>query len=77
MSISCVGSKVLYVARAQKKAEREHILRRQFEEKRKEQMLKFKVVNSPYSSQEVSYHSILFVYFLIYLTGIKRVCEEH
>lgn len=39
------GSKVLYVARAQKKAEREQILRRQFEEKRKEQMLKFKGSN--------------------------------
>ncbi|PRQ43716.1 putative polyadenylate binding protein [Rosa chinensis] len=40
-----LGSKVLYVARAQKKAEREHILRCQFEEKRKEQMLKFKGSN--------------------------------
>ncbi|KAK9289846.1 hypothetical protein L1049_008006 [Liquidambar formosana] len=40
-----VGSKVLYVARAQKKAEREQILRRQFEEKRKEQILKYKGSN--------------------------------
>ncbi|KAL6145682.1 hypothetical protein ACLB2K_056367 [Fragaria x ananassa] len=40
-----LGSKVLYVARAQKKAEREQLLRRQFEEKRKEQVLKFKGSN--------------------------------
>lgn len=31
------------MARAQKKAEREQILRRQFEEKRKEQILKYQV----------------------------------
>ncbi|XP_050380378.1 polyadenylate-binding protein 7 [Argentina anserina] len=42
---SQLGSKVLYVARAQKKAEREQILRHQFEEKRKEQVLKFKGSN--------------------------------
>ncbi|OMO84051.1 hypothetical protein COLO4_22263 [Corchorus olitorius] len=40
-----LGSKVLYVARAQKKAEREQILRRQFEEKRKEQIMKYKASN--------------------------------
>ncbi|XP_028108068.1 polyadenylate-binding protein 7-like isoform X1 [Camellia sinensis] len=40
-----VGSKVLYVARAQKKAEREQILRRHFEEKRKEQILKYQGSN--------------------------------
>ncbi|KAL6141869.1 hypothetical protein ACLB2K_060155 [Fragaria x ananassa] len=40
-----LGSKVLYVARAQKKAEREQLLRHQFEEKRKEQVLKFKGSN--------------------------------
>ncbi|KAH7553627.1 hypothetical protein JRO89_XS12G0035600 [Xanthoceras sorbifolium] len=40
-----LGSKILYVARAQKKAEREQILRRQFEEKRKEQMLKYQGSN--------------------------------
>ncbi|OAY42807.1 polyadenylate-binding protein 7 [Manihot esculenta] len=40
-----LGSKVLYVGRAQKKAEREQILRRQFEEKRKEQILKYKGSN--------------------------------
>lgn len=34
------------MARAQKKAEREQILRRQFEEKRKEQILKYKVVST-------------------------------
>ncbi|KAM2242422.1 hypothetical protein ACFX1S_009380 [Malus domestica] len=45
MNGSQLGSKVLYVARAQKKAEREHLLRWQFEEKRKEQMLKFKGSN--------------------------------
>ncbi|KAI8013427.1 Polyadenylate-binding protein 7 [Camellia lanceoleosa] len=39
------GSKVLYVARAQKKAEREQILRRHFEEKRKEQILKYQGSN--------------------------------
>lgn len=41
------GSKVLYVARAQKKSEREQILRRQFEEKRKEKFLKYQVVILP------------------------------
>ncbi|ONK75716.1 uncharacterized protein A4U43_C03F19800 [Asparagus officinalis] len=35
-----LGSKALYVARAQKKAERQQILRRQYEEKRNEQILK-------------------------------------
>lgn len=37
------GSKVLYVARAQKRSERNEILRRQFEERRKERILKYKV----------------------------------
>ncbi|KAL5060118.1 hypothetical protein RYX36_031722 [Vicia faba] len=36
-----LGSKILYVSRAQKKAEREQILHQQFEEKRKEQVLKY------------------------------------
>ncbi|KAL6988292.1 hypothetical protein U1Q18_014042 [Sarracenia purpurea var. burkii] len=45
MDGSQLGSKVLYVARAQKKAEREQILRRQFEEKRKEQILKYQGSN--------------------------------
>ncbi|XP_045794098.1 polyadenylate-binding protein 7-like [Trifolium pratense] len=40
-----LGSKILYVARAQKKAEREQILHQQFEEKRKEQVLKYKGSN--------------------------------
>lgn len=40
-----LGSKVMYVARAQKKAEREQILRNQFEEKRREQILKFQGSN--------------------------------
>ncbi|KAK3010112.1 hypothetical protein RJ639_010711 [Escallonia herrerae] len=40
-----LGSKVLYVARAQKKAEHEQLLRRQFEDKRKEQMLKYQGSN--------------------------------
>ncbi|KAF9597546.1 hypothetical protein IFM89_019537, partial [Coptis chinensis] len=40
-----LGSKVLYVARAQKRAERELILRRQFEERRKEQIQKYKGSN--------------------------------
>lgn len=39
------GSKVLYVARAQKKAEREQILRCQFEERRNEKMQKYKGSN--------------------------------
>lgn len=39
-----LGSKVLYVARAQKKAEREQILRHLFEEKRKVEIMKYKVV---------------------------------
>ncbi|KAI4300383.1 hypothetical protein L6164_033769 [Bauhinia variegata] len=42
---SQLGSKILYVARAQKKAEREQILHNQFEEKRKEQILKYKGSN--------------------------------
>lgn len=37
------GSKVLYVARAQKKSEREVRLKRQYEEKKKEQILKYQV----------------------------------
>ncbi|GAY33336.1 hypothetical protein CUMW_006780 [Citrus unshiu] len=45
MNGSVIGSKVLYVARAQKKAEREQILRHQFEEKRKERILKYKGSN--------------------------------
>lgn len=40
-----LGSKVLYVARAQKKAEREQLLHRQFEERRREQIQKFKGSN--------------------------------
>ncbi|CAA2970445.1 polyadenylate-binding 7 [Olea europaea subsp. europaea] len=40
-----LGSKVLYVARAQKKTEREEMLRRQFEEKRREKILKYKASN--------------------------------
>lgn len=39
------GSKKLYVAKAQKKAERDQILHHQFEEKRKEQTLKYKGLN--------------------------------
>ncbi|KAL9332029.1 hypothetical protein ACSQ67_001639 [Phaseolus vulgaris] len=42
---SQLGSKILYVARAQKKAERVQILHHQFEEKRKEQILKYKGSN--------------------------------
>ncbi|XP_022144571.1 polyadenylate-binding protein 7 [Momordica charantia] len=42
---SQLGSKIIYIARAQKKSEREQILRRHFEEKRKEQMLKCKGSN--------------------------------
>ncbi|XVF76322.1 hypothetical protein PTKIN_Ptkin13bG0257200 [Pterospermum kingtungense] len=45
MNGSQLGSKVLYVARAQKKAEREQILRNQFEERRKEQIRKYKASN--------------------------------
>ncbi|XP_010050263.2 polyadenylate-binding protein 7 [Eucalyptus grandis] len=40
-----LGSKVLYVARAQKRSERSEILRRQFEERRKERILKYKDSN--------------------------------
>ncbi|CAN8316702.1 unnamed protein product [Cochlearia groenlandica] len=39
------GSKTLYVGRAQKKAEREQLLKQQFEDKCKEQMMKAKVSN--------------------------------
>lgn len=42
---SQLGSKVLYVSRAQKKAEREELLRRQFEERRKERIMKYKGSN--------------------------------
>ncbi|KAE8725120.1 Polyadenylate-binding protein 7 [Hibiscus syriacus] len=41
MKGSKLGSKVLYVAREQKKAEREQILRNQYEERRKEQIMKY------------------------------------
>ncbi|CAM8910421.1 unnamed protein product [Rhodiola kirilowii] len=40
-----LGSKVLYVGRAQKKSERERMLRQQFEEKRMEQIQKYKGSN--------------------------------
>ncbi|KAE8681870.1 putative FKBP-type peptidyl-prolyl cis-trans isomerase 1 [Hibiscus syriacus] len=40
-----LGSKALYVARAQKKAECEQKLRNQFEERRKEQIMKYKASN--------------------------------
>ncbi|KAD5803121.1 hypothetical protein R6Q59_024673 [Mikania micrantha] len=40
-----LGSKVLYVARAQKKAEREQVLRRRFEDIRKEQIMKYQGSN--------------------------------
>ncbi|PIN08952.1 Polyadenylate-binding protein (RRM superfamily) [Handroanthus impetiginosus] len=42
---SQLGSKVLYVARAQKKSERAEMLRCQFEEKRRAQILKYKASN--------------------------------
>ncbi|KAE8717033.1 Polyadenylate-binding protein 7 [Hibiscus syriacus] len=45
MNGSQFGSKVIYVARAQKKAEREQILHHQFEERRKEQIMKYKASN--------------------------------
>lgn len=56
--VCIVGSKTLYVARAQKKVEREQILRHQFEEKRKEQLLKYKVVSCPFLSLYLSVHLI-------------------
>ncbi|KAL8036285.1 hypothetical protein ABFS82_12G145900 [Erythranthe guttata] len=42
---SQLGSKILYVSRAQKKTEREEMLRRHFEEKRKEQIQKYQASN--------------------------------
>ncbi|GMI65796.1 poly(A) binding protein 7 [Hibiscus trionum] len=45
MNGSQLGSKVLYVARAQKKVEREQMLRNQFEERRKEQIMKYRASN--------------------------------
>lgn len=39
-----LGSKVLYVARAQKKTERKQILRREYEDRRREQVLKYGVI---------------------------------
>ncbi|KAJ8570796.1 hypothetical protein K7X08_037768 [Anisodus acutangulus] len=45
MNGSPVGSKTLYVARAQKKAERKQLLKRLFEERRKEQIMKYQGSN--------------------------------
>ncbi|MCD7465126.1 hypothetical protein HAX54_000668 [Datura stramonium] len=45
MNGSPVGSKTLYVARAQKKAEREQLLKRLFEERRREQIMKYQGSN--------------------------------
>ncbi|XP_055808129.1 polyadenylate-binding protein 7-like [Solanum dulcamara] len=45
MNGSPVGSKNLYVARAQKKAEREQLLKRLFEERRREQIMKYQGSN--------------------------------
>ncbi|XP_024530483.1 polyadenylate-binding protein 4-like isoform X1 [Selaginella moellendorffii] len=45
MNNSQLGSRTIYVGRAQKKAEREQILRRQFEEKRMEQFQKYQGAN--------------------------------
>ncbi|XP_054794771.1 polyadenylate-binding protein 7-like isoform X2 [Prosopis cineraria] len=45
MNGSRLGSKIIYVARAQKKAEREKILHHQFEEKRRQRILKYKGSN--------------------------------
>ncbi|KAF3613771.1 Polyadenylate-binding protein 7 [Capsicum annuum] len=45
MNGSPVGSKTLYVARAQKKAEREQLLKRLFEQRRREQIMKYQVSN--------------------------------
>ncbi|CDP15322.1 unnamed protein product [Coffea canephora] len=45
MNGSQLGSNVLYVARAQKKAEREEFLRRQFEERKRERVLKYQGSN--------------------------------
>nr|GEX94180.1 polyadenylate-binding protein 7 [Tanacetum cinerariifolium] len=45
MNGSELGSKVLYVARAQKKSKREKILHNQFAEMRKEQIRKYQVLN--------------------------------
>lgn len=45
MNGSPVGSKILYVARAQKKAEREQLLKRLFEERRREKIMKYQGSN--------------------------------
>lgn len=59
---------MLYVSRAQKKAEREEFLRRQFEERRKERMMKYQVVHSNFSLYGSVYHlSFLHFLFLIML----------
>lgn len=52
------GSKILYVARAQKKSERDEMLRRQFEEKRKERILKYQVL------QESLWSDFCNIYFI-------------
>lgn len=49
-STHLTASKVLYVARAQKKSERQEMLRLEFEEKRKEQILKYQVLKELFSS---------------------------
>ncbi|PHT36479.1 hypothetical protein CQW23_24179 [Capsicum baccatum] len=45
MNGSPIGSKTLYVSRAQKKAEREQLLKRLFEQRRREQIMKYQVSN--------------------------------
>lgn len=55
---------MLYVSRAQKKAEREELLRRQFEERRKERIMKFKVV---FCSIFLHVGVTIFILFLIIL----------
>ncbi|XP_022746812.1 polyadenylate-binding protein 7-like [Durio zibethinus] len=84
MNGSQFGSKVLYVARAQKKAEREQILRNQFEERRKEQIMKYKVSLSSFLylmqfmiiTVYVFYHCVSFSKFQASNVYVKNIDDD-
>ncbi|XP_023640508.1 polyadenylate-binding protein 7 isoform X2 [Capsella rubella] len=73
------GSKSLYVGRAQKKSEREQLLREQFEEKQKEQKMNAKVsniyvknINVDVSEEELRKHFSQFGT----ITSVKLMCDD-
>ncbi|KAK2373603.1 polyadenylate-binding protein [Trifolium repens] len=74
-----LGSKILYVARAQKKAGREQILHQKFEEKRKEQVLKYKNIDfvcfsTPEEANKAvnTFHGFMFHGKLLYVALAQR-----